>query len=226
MKKLWRNYSIRKGFVVLTIGILLVALSFSFVSLFTITHIDVYPSTISMSIDPSQFPSNLLFFPTDRLRTFLLKEYPRIQDVQFKKVFPHTLQVQFTPRTPVAIITSGPKMLAIDDKGVVFDDPIQGLPVIEVQHVSLVEGTAVREPGVFAALDFLKEISPEEQIERVILDTNHTLNVTINSIQVLLSDSNGKEQADTLQILLKGFRMKGSLPHVIDLRFSKPIITP
>lgn len=228
MKSFWRKHGIRNFLLIVVGGIVVSGILFFVLSLFKIRHIEVEPSTISVVTDSSQFPSNLLFFPSEKLRTFLLKEYPRIKDVTFTKQFPGTLKINVVIRTPLAFVFSNSRMLAMDDAGVLFEFPgKKDLPILELPIEEMSPGKQVKGKGVDTSLAFLTKISHDEKVERIIMSTDSTLEARFNDMTVLfLADGNGESTADTLQALLKGFRMKGSVPHIIDLRFSKPIITP
>ncbi len=228
MKLLWRNHAFKNLLRVVVGGIVLTIMFFLGISFFKITTIHVEPENISVSLDSTQLPSNLIFFPADKLRNVLLKEYPRVKDAQFTKDFPHTLNIILTLREPVAFVSEGDTILAIDSEGILFSaKEASVLPKLELPIDAMTPGKKAEGRGVKTSLAFLKKLSHDEQVEHITLSNDSTLEVMGKDLHVLLlAEADGTEQADTLQALLKGFRMKGSVPHTIDLRFSKPIITP
>lgn len=219
---------LKRKLVLVFIAFLIILGIGGFISFFSIKNVLVTPSDISLSLDSSQIPLNLIFFPQERVNKYILNEYSTVREVKFKKIFPHTLSIELLMREPTAIVMTAQRSLAIDEEGVLF--PYEGkepLPIIDLPVEQIIPGDVVKGPGINTSLAFLKKLSHDEPIRRIYLSTDRTLTMEFKEYKVLLlADSDGAEQADTLQALLKGFRMKGSLPHVIDFRFSKPIITP
>src|SRR5689334_4539995 len=104
MKKIFRRNFFRSFLVISICTGIIIGVLFFIISFFRITHVEVEPSTISVKIDEEQLPANLLFFPSDKAREYLLKEYPGFKDIQFIKQFPHTLKIHIVLREPVAKI--------------------------------------------------------------------------------------------------------------------------
>jgi hypothetical protein len=226
MKRVFRRIVVRKILRPVIGGLIVFGLFLFAFSFFRIKHVEVEPSHVSVVIDSSQVPFHLLLFPGEKLRTALLSEYPGLQDVQFIKKYPDTLKIHLLMREPVAYIMSGERMLAVDEDGILFEySQTYTLPILELSVDEMIPGKKARGNGVNTSLSFVNALRNHEAIERIVLRTTSTLEARIKDATVLLSvNSDGSAQADTLQALLKGFRMKGSVPQVIDLRFSKPII--
>jgi cell division protein FtsQ len=218
----------RKPLVRILFGGIFICVLFFFLSLFRINHVEVEPSNLSVVLDPAQLPTNLLLFPTEKIRHLLLSTYPRIKDVQFIKLFPHTLKVRVEERNPIAFIDNQNKLLAVDSEGILFSYPENdSLPHLELPMEVMTPGERAQGKGFDTTLAFVEKLSHDEAIDRIVLSTDGTLQVSMKDLTVLLlAGAEGSSKADTLQALLKGFRMKGSVPHLIDLRFSKPIVTP
>ena len=213
--------------LILCIGGIVFFISFLF-SLFEIKKIIVEPSTISVLVDKNQIPTNLLLFPTDRVRSELLAQYPEIGTITIIKELPHTIRFFITKKEAVSQVSYKGKTYYLDEDSMVFssaqkyDVPVLALPITHIKEGYKISGT-----GFDCSLAFIQELRHDEAIERISLSTNDTLEVVLKDTRVLLLvTADGKERADTLQTILKGFRMKGSLPSTLDLRFSKPMILP
>lgn len=228
MKRIWRIYTIRNVVGIFLSGIVIVAIFYGILSFFKITSIHVEPENVSVTIDQTQLPSNLIFFPSDRLEKTLMKEYPALRGVKFTKIYPHTLNIYLQFRTPVAAVVSKQGTMSVDDQGIFFlSQSATNLPILELPVQEMVAGKPAVGRGIETSIAFISKLSHDDAIERISLSNDGTLQATLHGVTVLLlSDADGKKEADTLQTLLRGFRMKGSVPQVIDLRFSKPIITP
>lgn len=206
-------------------SVFLISFIFSF---FEIKTIIVEPTNIAVSIDKHQMPTNLLLFPIDTVKSELLSEYPEISTITIIKEYPNTLHFIFMKREAIAQFVYSNKTFYVDEKHVIFSSREKyQVPIVTLQLNDMKEGTLISGLGVDCSLAFIKELRHDEAIERISLSTNDTLEVVLKDTRVLLLvTADGKERADTLQTILKGFRMKGSLPGTLDLRFSKPMILP
>lgn len=120
--------------------VLIVALVSGTISLYTdffiLKEIDIESSWIpkedildSASLDVGQ---NLFFLDKiDLIKK--IKEDPRVEDVELKKVYPKKILIRVSPRKPALIILSGNKELLIDEKQtfIAQDFYFPGLPVLK-----------------------------------------------------------------------------------------------
>ncbi|KKU88687.1 MAG: hypothetical protein UY16_C0003G0029 [Candidatus Gottesmanbacteria bacterium GW2011_GWA2_47_9] len=76
------------------------------------------------------------------------------------------------------------------------------------------------------SLRFAEAVGGQEVISSITARDGPSLVATIGETDILFTqDVEVETVATTLQTLLTGFRIKGSLPKTIDLRFDKPIVT-
>ena len=196
--------------------------------LFTIREVLVDAPGMAIELDRTQFGQNLLFLPAEKLRHDLLTAYPLLQSVQFEKRYPSTLVVHLAKKSPFAVLRSGGTYYAVDEEGavvgVISDSGPYSLITIELGMWSI--GSVIRDARLNTALTFLKKTKTFFPIRRISERDGSYLSAEGEHTNIFIpqnGDVIGK--ASTLQVIVEGFRIKGTLPTVIDLRFDKPIIT-
>lgn len=201
---------------------------FGILSLFQIREIHTEPSHIAVEIDPSQIPMNLLFFPEQKMKTFIVQKYPRVKDVRFVKNYPHRLDIQFTLREPIAFVEHRGRILAVDEERILFESSASAsLPTLRLPVDEMKAGKTVSGKGVDMSISIIQSFRSSEDIREIVLTDDGFLEIRMRDATVFVrSDGDGKKVSDTLHTLLKGFRMKGQVPQVIDLRFANPVIIP
>ncbi len=195
--------------------------------LFALETIVVVGNDIHVSIDNKKLPTNLIFFPGDKIREEVLAGNPWLSDVQFQKVYPHTLKIIPIVRTPYIRLQSNNRIVLVDASGVVLQDGDQGLsiPLFVVDAVPFHMGERIGDPRMKFLLTFMDAIYPVLPIESITEydDTYYQVKSGTTAIYIT-QDKSVDVTIATLQTLMTGFRIKGTLPTVVDLRFDKPII--
>lgn len=223
----WRRFG-----RVLLLGVVVIALcalfSFGVNGLFTIENVEVHGDGIQIEIDKTKLSSNLLFFPSDQEIELLRKEYPLIKSVSIQKKFPHTLVITFTTRKPFAIVGIGSERYSLDEEGIVlrqYPDEIN-LPAIYIAVSGLVPGTKVTNPGIVNAVQLMHQMVDSMKILDIRVHDSTALLAQTEQMSILFSQhADIPKLIHTLQTMISGFRIKGKLPIIIDLRFDKPVIT-
>lgn len=220
--------SLRIGISVVAVLFLTGLVSFLVIRAFTIRSVIVDAPGMSIQLDPGRFGDNLLFLPTQSLRQELLASYPLLSDVRFEKKYPSSLIVRFVRRSAFAIVVSGNTLYAVDAQGLVLGVVSQreGYPelVFDVGTPSI--GNVLTDDRILGSLSLLRKLSSFVTISRISEYNSQSLQAIMGNTNIFLpryTDLSAK--ADTLQIIVEGFRIKGTLPTVIDLRYDKPIIT-
>ncbi len=213
---------------VIAIFLLATGLSLLTARAFTIRDIIVDAPFMMIELDKNRFGKNLLFLPTEKLRTDLLNNYPLLSGVRFEKKYPGTLVVHLIRRNTFAVLRSEGNVYALDDQGLVLGrvDNAAGYTELEFHAGILVIGSTVTHPGVISGLAFIKRVGRDIPITRIFERDSLSIQAVSGHTNIFLpqiGDISGK--ADTLQTIIEGFRIKGALPKVIDLRHEKPIIT-
>lgn len=193
---------------------------------FTIRTIEVVGEGFNIDIAREHSPKNILFFPSERIKKELMVQYPLLGEVIIKKKYPTTLIIHLVPRKPAALLVSRGHEFALDAMGYVVGIDVGGnLPKLFFDVGSFPIGARVSDTRISQILTFVIAASPVplESVEQY----GHTaLRVRLGATDIFLPQNGDLgAKAATLQTILAGFRIKGTLPKVVDLRFEKPIIT-
>ncbi len=194
---------------------------------FPLESIEVIGEGVDLLVDRTKLPGNILFVSSRKLRTELLSAYPLLLDVTIQKKFPHTLRLIPTKRTHVAVLSSSGRTVLLDKDGVVLGDAVgnERLPLLLYETTIVGPGHAETDRRVQKSLEFLVHVSGFLPIERMTSGEGKTLRAFSQRSEILIAqDADIRRKAATLQTLVAGFRIKGTLPTIIDLRFDKPIV--
>lgn len=226
------NYSMKRTLRYVGSVILLLAATF-FIALvliraFTIRDIVVDAPGMTIELDKQKFGKNLLFLPTGKLRQELLDAYPLLGEVTFERKFPGTLTVHLTKRSAYVFLQSNGNNYELDEQGLVLGpvDSTAGKTTMFFDIGILPAGSRVVDGRVGAALSFMRPLKNPSLITRIEPRDSQSIQAKLGNTNIFLPQNGDlSAKADTLQIIMEGFRMKGTLPTVIDLRFDKPVIT-
>lgn len=196
--------------------------------LFAIREITVVGDHIRISIDQRRFPSTLLFFPSDEIRAELLERNPILADVRFEKRYPHTLVITPTLRSPVAVVATPSRTVLIDPRGYVLADADiipAGLPRVIASISGIRIGQQLSDKGIGTSLSFAQNAKGFMNMETITIAGDGSITAHGGKLDILFTQNEDIQTIlTTLQTLFTGFRIKGTLPTVIDLRFDKPIV--
>jgi len=194
---------------------------------FSIQTIIVDGQNVRLIIDNKKIPKNLLFFPSDRIRQELLRDNSLLADIQFQKVFPHILKIRPIIRIPFARLIVDGRLVLVDRSGVALQDGDGGLPLplISVSINPFRVGETISDPKLQFALTILDLTKPYLTVVSITNTDGSTFLVKDAKTDIFLTqDKQASGTLATLQMLITGFRIKGTLPTVVDLRFDKPIV--
>lgn len=222
-----RKFGKRIATVVFTVG-LISGVGFVSITFFTIQTIEVEGFGMQVIVDQKKLSKNLLFFPATQLRAELLSQNPLLGDIIIRKKFPHTLVIAAVPRTPIARLQTKGRRVDIDKEGIVLREssPDHPLPILLFDIEPIRIGQHLSDTRVFSSIAILTSLDRITPIDTITSLDNQSLQVKSGRLDIYIT-----QQADmgaiatTLQTLLTGFRIKGALPALIDLRFSKPVVT-
>lgn len=225
MRNIGRGFKKRVVFLLLTLFGVLVYVIVTYV--FVLRFVEVKGDGLGVVVNEHGLPKNLLFFPTDAIEKQILRDNPLIADIHIEKKYPNTLVISATQRVAVATITRGGVVAVLDGSGIIlsFEDKNYQLPMLEFDVSPGPIGTALTDPNVQGALMFLVRTKSLLPIQKITNGEGSSLLAISDKTNILFAQqSDGQAIAATLQTLLSGFRIKGTLPTTIDLRFDKPIV--
>ena len=196
--------------------------------MFTIHTIEVVGGQAIVQIDETRISKNLLFFPSETLREDVLSDNPWLFDVRFEKRFPGTLRIVPTRRKPIAILESGGRAVYVSREGVILSDgdSLARLPRVTITINPFRVGETITDKRVLVALSLIDGLAETIEFTKITYENGGYLQATSGTLDIIVAqDRPSNETIATLQTLLSGFRIKGTLPAVVDLRFDKPVVT-
>lgn len=195
---------------------------------FKIENIEVHGYDIKLVTDDVKIPHNLLLFPSDKIRLQLLRDNPLLSDIRFIKKYPHTLVVEAIKRQPIAAIATENNILwTIDSSGIILTEGSshEKLPIIYTNIAVFIPGEKITDSTLSSAMEFLEKVRDKITIDQIILRDSSLIQARSGKTDILIPQQTVSESlVNTLQNILAGFRIKGTLPTRIDLRFNKPVI--
>jgi hypothetical protein len=195
---------------------------------FTIKNIVVIGTNIQVQVDETRLPKTLLLFPAAKLRAQLLTDNPILADLQFQKKYPHTLIIVPTLRTAIVRLQITGRQVLLDESGIVLmdaDSSSVSLPCIFVPLPVVQIGRKIDDRRVTAGIDFITGMRQIVPIQMINIEDGSSLRAKSDTLTIVFpQDGDMGATLATLQTLLAGFRIKGTLPTFIDLRFDKPLV--
>lgn len=178
---------------------------------------------------------NLLLFDQDALSQKIAL-HPLVQGVQFQRKLPHTLVIQVTERTPVALVVVPKGVLEVDAQGV-FLRRLESWPKTDrpvITGINLADtvgpGQNLANPLLTAALHLLGQAPPELLAQIGELHVNAISQMTLfltSGVEVRLgqaSDWKGKLNALFQLISDNGYKSFQQGVRYIDFTAAKPVI--
>jgi len=196
------------------------------INIFQVKHIAVTGDPVQLEINKSIFVNNILFFPTESVVRQLKLDNPLVKTVEIRKKFPSTLEFVIYKRTPVAEIVTDGIRLGIDEECVITEAvPNNQLPVITMSIPLVRIGATVKQPMVVQAIALIRRTKSFIEWSSIESYETQSIRARFGQTDILITQTSDLSQIlDTLQTLLEGFRIKGTIPKSIDLRFGKPIV--
>lgn len=223
----WRKFGRIVGYVLLFVSFS-GAVYWVSMWMFTIKSIIVVGHNIQVKVDEARLPKTLLLFPSATLREQLLKDNPILADIQFQKKYPHTLVIVPTLRTAVVRLSLVSREVLVDESGIVLADAdftSAPLPRLVIPLTAVHIGEIIGDQRVVAGIVFVAGTRDILPIHTITAEDDSSLRAKSDKLDILFpQDRSMPATLATLQTLLSGFRIKGTLPTFIDLRFNKPIV--
>jgi cell division septal protein FtsQ len=195
---------------------------------FDVRQIEFESDGMEITVNERLITGNVLFFPADKVRQDLLREYPQLKDVLIQKKFPHTILIKPMLRKPYARLTTTKATYGIDEEGkvIAIGTTETRLPDIRIDLPIVRVGTKVTDGNVMKALEFLQQSKSFLTVTTVqTTEDGMSLKAISDKTEILFTQNQSIETVmATLQTIITGVRIKGTMPKVIDVRFSKPVV--
>lgn len=196
-------------------------------SVFQLRQIEYVGEGAIIHIDETLIPGNVLFFPAERIRKTLLADHPELKDVYVTKKFPNTLRIEPVFREPYVLLQAKEKLVLLDKEQVVVEyaTGVERYPRLILPIPVDKKGQRLDDKRIRLTIGFLVSTAPLIHFTQVTEVDSQSLSFKSDVTEVFITqNADLTEVTTTLQTLIEGFRIKGILPKIIDLRFSKPII--
>lgn len=194
--------------------------------LFQIKNIIVTGDPAKVEVNAKQFVGNMLFFQSAQVIAQLTNENPLIKTIEIRKHFPSTLELVVYKRQPVARLQTQAAIVGIDGEAVVTDmlgDATIPSILIDVPLVRM--GATIKDEGVKQAVMIVTGSQSFLHIKKIQSYETVSLRVETQESNIFFPQKGDiRPILDTLQTLIMGFRIKGTMPKTIDLRFDKPVV--
>jgi hypothetical protein len=194
---------------------------------FSIQTIEIVGKGIQIIVDEKKISKTLLFFPSDRFKAEILRDNPLLSDVVFSKKYPHTLVITPVIRPAFVKLRTQDRTVLIDREGYVLIDGDQGinLPVFRFAASALRVGEKITDKRILQSLSIFDSLRTFLVIHEILEQNGPYVLVKTDKSDIFIPhDKETQVILATLQTLMAGFRIKGTLPAVVDLRFDKPVI--
>lgn len=195
---------------------------------FEIERIEFVGEGMQAEFNEKLVTGNMIFFPSEKIRQEVLREYPQLKDIVITKKFPHTITIVPVLRSPFATLVTQNASYGIDEEGRVLSVGVDNVALSElhINPVSVRIGKIVDDKNVLAALRFLKQSKRSFPVSsiRTSEDGASLIAVSLTTEIFFTQDQDTDTLISTLQTIIAGVRIKGTMPKIIDVRFSKPVI--
>ena len=222
--------------ILLSLGLALFLRSSAFgVQHVTVQGLKLIPESEILKLANGVQGQNLLLFDQEGLN-YKISLHPLVQSVQFQRKLPHTLDIQVTERTPVALVVVPKGVLEVDAQGT-FLRRLESWPKADhpvITGINLMDtvgpGQNLENPSLVAALCLLGQASPEllAQIGELHVDPIQQMSLFMTSgVEVRLGQADDwKEKLNALFQLVSdnGYKEFQQGVRYIDFTAAKPVI--
>jgi cell division septal protein FtsQ len=219
------------GRVILSIVLLLASVYVLYVfcmQYFALKNIEVIGEGIQIAIDQAKLERNLLFIRPEKIKADILSDNNQVEHVYITKRYPDTIIIAVQLRKAIARITTITRTVIVDSRGVVLGysrKESDTLPLLSFGVSDIPDGLTFTDVAVLSGIAVIRDISPVVPISSVYLNDTLSIRAIYGKTSIVFPlNTEYSALASTLQTLVARFRMKGSMPASIDLRFDKPVI--
>lgn len=178
----------------------------------------------------AKIDSPLILLDTNELVEEVKSISPWIKNVHAIKKYPWTLVIKVTERTPVATFTKDEVQYLISEDGMVL--PIRGgnnlVPAVKLDCVvDQSPGQLIDKSQIFTGLAVIKSLTQNQDvmIESLLCVNDDRYQITTSKTIIEYGRQNDSETiVSSLQVLFRQFRIEGTWPKRVDLRFDKPLL--
>jgi hypothetical protein len=195
---------------------------------FTLRNIEVVGDGIQIVINQAKMEHNLLFIRPEKIKSEVLAVNNQIENITIRKRYPDTLILTVVLRKAVARLTTSARTVVVDSRGVLLGYSLKSsdsLPLMAFGVSDITDGMTFTDTRVLSGIAIIRDIASVIPIFSLYVNDSSSIRAVCRETSILLPlNLEYSASAATLQTLIARFRMKGSMPTSIDLRFDKPVI--
>lgn len=175
--------------------------------------------------------SSLALLDAGKLRAHILQKNRDVSTVIIEKSYPESLLITALARKPIALVSMGERVRAIDEDGVLLmyiPEQTGALPTLDAPGIPFYADQKAdwRVATVVSYLQMFQRehiVSKEISIDPASSQFRFLLEENIRTVMPF--SGNPGAIVASLQVILGRFRIEGKQVHTVDFRFDKPIIT-
>lgn len=179
--------------------------------------------------------SNLLLLNTTKFINYLQELNPQLMDVNIQKHYPNTLKISYKLKEPIAYIKTNNGYFYLSDNAKILTkvksfDSKKKLTELLYYQVFDYSTTSIGDKLDFIdikySLEFLKKIKGFElEVKSIDINSPSMIRLNLNkSVVIFTTEKDIDGQINSLDKIIRQFKIEGKSFSLLDLRFDKPII--
>jgi len=171
---------------------------------------------------------SIFFLNASKVEDSIKSDFPTIKEVTLEKRLPDKLVIRISVRVPLAVVEDKDgDRFQVDQGGFLFKESGQeNLPVIKLGvDFDGAVGLSVSDKGVCSYLETLDLATQKGFGVRAIYLNSTSIELRLDGTVVWLSaEAEISSQLELLTNLLQRYKLGGTTPKSVDLRFSRPVV--
>lgn len=170
--------------------------------------------------------TNIVLFPEQEIKA-KLASHPVVEKVEFTKQFPGKIVVTVTFRQPFFSFQSSVGRFLVDKFGIAYAPAgSESLPQVSDQSSTLSLGQSLPENKINLVRGLLSAVEGKFTPLVIKISASEVTLILSSNISVLLTiSSNLDRDISALQLITTQAKIEGKIPRLVDLRYSKPLVT-
>ena len=181
---------------------------------------------VSAEVVASVIGTNIILFPESQIKAKLSSSLT-LERVEFDKQFPGKITVTVYFRKPLFSWQSSQGRFLVDRAGVAYKEAgTESLPQVSDQDSSVKLGERLSEGEINLVTRLLNAVVGKFT-PLVIKITGRDVSLILSSNMEVLLTANGSldREISALQLITTQAKIEGKIPRLVDLRYSKPLVT-
>lgn len=176
--------------------------------------------------------NNIFLVSTEKISRAFLEKNPLTKSITITKKYPHSLYIKINYRQAKYYAYLYSEKILFDESGTVISflsnpDQIKMTEINcnlegKITDMKIGDGNLIKILNISESIKRIRDLS----INYILCQDKDKYLIRINGIQFIFKpDIDPNIITGSLQVLFKQFKIEGKIPKVVDLRFSKPVLT-